>query len=216
MAPLASYGNYGPLCWFRLEIDENCTYKNKVSLSKDEYFLWTLPFAIMSFLLWSLASFITIMLCCLYCKFRKTKMGDHIRKAIGHGLFQTVASFVCLAWFSQFVSETSIKPSKTFSSWTVNVTMTPLTVAGAVILMASYIHLPVQWLYNCCKARIQKRTKEQHHVTDRPTVPVSQWDHRNVPSFTVTHICHETVTGSETSRLIAEQQDYQTFNLPDT
>ena len=61
-----------------------------------------------------------------------------------------------------------------------------------------------------------KHTREQHHVTGAPTVPVSQWDHRNVPSFTVTHIRHETVTGSETSQLIAEQPDYQTFNQLDT
>ena len=208
IAPLASYGDYGPLCWFHLEIDENCTYKNKVSLSKDEYFLWTLPFAIMSFLLWALASIITIMLCCMYCRFHKTRMGGRIRRAIGHALFLTVASFVCLVWFSQFLLQTSIKPSKTFSSWIANVTITPMTVTGIVVLMASYVHLPVQWLYNCCKRSIPKRNRLQSHVTERPTVPSSQWDHRNVPSVTVTNIRHETVTASETSRLIDEQLDY--------
>ena len=206
IAPFASYGNYGPLCWFRLEINENCTYKNKVSLN--EYFLWTLPFAIMSFLLWALASIITIMLCCMYCKFHKTRMGGRIKKAIGHALFLTVASFVCVAWI--FVE--TFEPNRNFSSWTVNVTITPINEAGIVILVALYIYFPAQYLHNCFKKSMSKRNRLQSRVTERPTVPVSQWDHRNVPSFTVTHICHETVTGSDTSQLITEQQDYQTFN----
>ena len=129
-------------------------------------------------------------------------MGHHIRKAIDRALFLTVASFVSVIWFRDLFQ--TIKSSKTFFYWTVSVSITPITVAGIVTLVALYIHFPVQYLYTCCKRNTPRRTRVLSHVTEKPTVRSSEWDHRNVPSFTVTHILHETVTGSETSRLIAE------------
>ena len=41
---LPSYGNFGPLCWFRLELIENCTVS-----TFDISFLHMVPFAIMCF-----------------------------------------------------------------------------------------------------------------------------------------------------------------------
>ena len=38
---LRSYGNYGPLCWFRLELSDNCTFS-----SYNELFLQTIPYAV--------------------------------------------------------------------------------------------------------------------------------------------------------------------------
>ena len=206
--PLDPYGNYGPLCWFRLEMDENCTYQHSDLLNKDEHLLWTLPFTVMSLLLCTLVFSITVILCFLYCKFRKTKTGSHIVKAIRQTVTLTIAAFVFVAWFTQFLFQ-NIEQSKTFSSWTENVTTTPITAIGILLLVALYVHFPLRLLYNCCKKSMPKL----HVNTERATVPSSQWDHRNVPSVTVTHICHETVTASETSRLINEQPNYQTFTI---
>ena len=41
---LPSYGNYGPLCWFRLELTDNCT-TNK----SEEHFLQAIPLAVVCF-----------------------------------------------------------------------------------------------------------------------------------------------------------------------
>jgi len=204
---LDPYGNYGPLCWFRLEMDENCTYQHSDLLNKDEHLLWTLPFTVMSLLLCTLVFSITVILCFLYCKFRKTKTGSRIVNAIGQTVTLTIAAFVFVAWFAQFLFQ-NIEQSKTFSSWTENVTTTPITVIGILLLVALYVHFPLRLLYNCCKRSTPKLNRIQSHVTERPTVPLSQWDHRNVPSVTVTHIRHETVT---TSQLINEQKNYLTF-----
>ena len=41
---LPSYGNYGPFCWFRLELTDNCTYN-----TLDQRFLRGIPFAVACF-----------------------------------------------------------------------------------------------------------------------------------------------------------------------
>ena len=209
---LDPYGNYGPICWFHLKIDENCTYPNSKSLYNTQRYLWTLPFTIMSSLLWILTLIIAVMLCFMYCNFNKTRTGANITKAIRQAVILTVATLVCVAWFIQFFLQ-SVKQSESFSSWIENVTITPVAVTLIVILVALYIHFPLQLLHNCCKRIMPRRVELQPEtrVTDRHTVRSSQWDHKNVPSVTVTHIRHETVTASETSQLINEQSNYQTF-----
>ena len=50
---LRSYGNYGPLCWFRLELSDNYT-----SSSYNKLFLQTIPYALV---------YIVITVLILYC-----------------------------------------------------------------------------------------------------------------------------------------------------
>ena len=169
--PIDPYGNYGPICWFRLEINENCTFRHIALLDKDEQFLWTLPFTVMSFLLCTLIFSITVVLCCLYCNFRKTKTGSRILKGIRQTVALTIAAFVFVAWFTQFLFQ-NIKQSKSFSSWTQNVTITPMTVTGILVLVALYIHFPLRLLYNCCKRSMPKL--RSHVNTEKATVRSSQ------------------------------------------
>ena len=62
---LPSYGNYGPLCWFRLELTDNCT-ANTV----DVRFLQAVPFAVVSLAYCVTFTISLITLCGLYYKFR--------------------------------------------------------------------------------------------------------------------------------------------------
>ena len=91
--PIDPYGHYGPLCWFRLEIDENCSHSNM--LYKNEQLLWTLPFGLMSFSLFTLGFFITIILCCIYRNFRKTRTRSGLKKAIRQN-FNSDNTSICL------------------------------------------------------------------------------------------------------------------------
>jgi len=207
LLPIDPYGKYGPLCWFRLEIDENCSHSNL--LYKNEQLLWTLPFGLMSFSLFTLGFFITIILCCIYRNFRKTRTGSGLKKAIRQTLTLTIPAFVCVAWFIAFLLQKNKQHKRsTFSTWTQNVTLTPIAVTGVMLLVALSIHFPLRLLYNCWKRSISKVKPQSQAVTERATVRSSEWDHRNVPSVTVTHIRHETVT---TSQLINEQKNYLTF-----
>ena len=64
---LPSYGNYGPLCWFRLELTDNCT-----SNAFNQRFLQAIPFAVVCFGYSVLTFTILATLCGIYCRFRMT------------------------------------------------------------------------------------------------------------------------------------------------
>ena len=72
-----------------------------------------------------------------------------------------------------------------------------------------YVHFPA----HLCRRSSHLGTRQlQSRISERQTIRPSEIDHYNVPSYTVSKIAHETVTATESSRLIDEQLRYQKYN----
>ena len=74
---LPSYGNYGPLCWFRLELTNNCTYN-----TYNGRFLQAIPLAVVCFGCFLLTFTISLILCGIYIRFHTTTIRGHIIRVI--------------------------------------------------------------------------------------------------------------------------------------
>ena len=149
---LPSYGNYGPLCWFRLELTENCTVS-----TADVFFLQAIPFAIMCFSCCMLTFLISLTtLCGLYLKFqKKRKLGSRIGTLIPTMLILTVLTFVMTGWF--IVSAVTAKNfSNSFQDWLREATVTLAATVGILVATGIYIHFPTH-LCDLCKKAWQAR-----------------------------------------------------------
>ena len=177
LEPLASllpfYGNYGPMCWFRLELTENCTVS-----TADVFFLQAIPFAIMCFSCCMLTFMISLTtLCGLYLKFQKKgKLGSRIGTLIPMMLILTVITFVMTGWF--IVSAVTAKNfSNSFSDWLREATVTLAATVGILVATGIYIHFPTQ-LCDLCKRAHQARRDSA--VSQRQVLQI-QVDHHNPP-----------------------------------
>ena len=91
---LPTYGNYGPLCWFRLELTNNCTYN-----AVDQRFLQAIPFAVVCFGYFVLTFTVFLMLCGMYCKFRMTTIGGRIVRVIPTAVVLVILPIVMMVGF---------------------------------------------------------------------------------------------------------------------
>lgn len=202
---LSPYGNYGPLCWFSLELTDNCSTN-----MSDETFLQAVPYAVLclAYLVTIIISLMT--LSGLYCKFRTTTVGSRIIRVIPTVVFLTVIALVMTACFTVLaVPSISHGEIQSFSTWLVNVSVTLGPASGVLVAVGVYVHFPA----HLCRRSSHLGTRQlQSRISERQTIRPSEIDHYNVPSYTVSKIAHETVTATESSRLIDEQLRYQKYN----
>ena len=202
---LSPYGNYGPLCWFSLELTDNCSTN-----MSDETFLQAVPYAVLclAYLVTIIISLMT--LSGLYCKFRTTTVGSRIIRVIPTVVFLTVIALVMTACFTVLaVPSISHGEIQSFSAWLVNVSVTLGPASGVLVAVGVYVHFPA----HLCRRSSHLGTRQlQSRISERQTIRPSEIDHYNVPSYTVSKIAHETVTATESSRLIDEQLRYQKYN----
>ena len=206
---LPPYGNYGPMCWFSLELNDNCTAD-----TSDVTFLQAIPYAVVCFSYFSTVTVSLIILCGMYCKFRTTTIGNRICRVIPTMLILSLISILLTTWYTYAgIPSKSAAEIRTFPSWLINVTNTlaPATVV-VPIAVGVYVYFPAHLCTcPCCRRASHSTRNVQSQLTKHKTVRPSEVDHRNVPSYTVSKIAHETVTTTETSRLIDERLQYHTF-----
>ena len=142
---LHSCGNYGPLCWFRLGLSDNCT-----SSSYNELFLQTIPYAVVCLVYIVRTVLILVVLFCLYCKL-------HIRViegAIPTLLILMIIEVVTMIWF--ILSAVPFENiGSSFSHWITNVTVTTVTVSTVGILVGVAIYFPTYLCVRCSKSFCQ-------------------------------------------------------------
>ena len=133
---LPSYGNYGPLCWFRLELTDNCT-----SNAFNQRFLQAIPFAVVCLGYSVLTSTVSLSLCGMYCRFRMTKIGSRIIRVIPTAVVLVILPIVMMVGFIKSAVHSNCFGS--FSTWLVNATA---TTAGTVVMLMAvgmYVHFPM-------------------------------------------------------------------------
>ena len=205
---LPPYGNYGPVCWFSLELTENCTAD-----TSDVTFLQAVPYAVVCFVYFATVTVSLVILCGMYCKFRTTTIGSRISRVIPTVVVLAVISILLTTWFTYAgIPSQSVAEIQSFSSWLLNVTNTlaPATIVVPVVV-GLYVYFPAHLCCCCTRASRLSTRNVQSQLSKHKTIRPSEVDHRNVPSSTASEIAHETVTTTETSRLIDERLQYHTF-----
>jgi len=169
---LPSYGNYGPLCWFRLELTDNCTAN-----TLDVRFLQAVPFAVVSLTYCVTFTISLITLCGLYYKFHKltgnirTDLRVNIPKVVGI----TVITFVMTAWFIvSALPSKSLSDIHSFSTWLENVTVILAVTTGILVAVAGFMHFTIfkdlclwgarELKHKCLHCRRARELNIQHHV----------------------------------------------------
>ena len=212
---LPSYGNFGPLCWFRLELTENCTVS-----TFDISFLHMVPFAIMCFGCCVLTFTISLtILCGLYLKYHneKGRTGRSIGRYLPTMVILTLLSFIMTGWY--IVSAVTAKNfGNSFADWVREATVT--LGATIVVLMATGIYIHFQALFDLCKRAhqvrrvsavnrrqaLQTQVAPHNHPVHSQKGPVGHTPIFNQPtttqepsqpSNTVSCIAHETVTTTQ-------------------
>ena len=215
---LPSYGNYGPLCWFRLELTDNCT-TNK----SDELFLVNIPFAVVCFGYCVLTFTISLALCRMHCKFRTKTIGNQIITVIPTVVVVTVLQFIVMLWFI-LSAIPSKSPSQvgSFSEWLRNVTVTTAINIGTLVAVGVYIHFPIYLCRRCKRALHQEGGRNEqemihppdvaHHNTETMYIdlhspvttvaPPQEVGHRKYTTHTTCNIAHSPLT-TECTALIS-------------
>ena len=204
---LPSYGNYGPLCWFSLELTDNCTYN-----TLNELYLQSVPVAVVCFGCSVLTFTVLLMLCGMYCKFRMTTIGGRIIKVIPTAVVLVILPLVIMVWFIRLAVYSDGFGS--FSAWLRNVT--GIRAANFVLLTATgiYVYFPTHMCEQCrrspylsteqselqpllppkCNISTQTRFSNPHSTVTTETTPlithalkVGQQNDRSCTSFSVAH-----------------------------
>ena len=188
----APYGNYGPLCWIRLELTDNCTTNAQFNINA--LYLQTIPFAIVAFICSVLASMTLVTLCGMYCKFRMRTTGTRI------SIFIPPMAILIFVMFLSGVYFTTIsaiyKNIKSFSSWLSDVTVTLSVAIGSLVIIGVYVHFPMKLcLY-------PKNSPSTQSSIQNPTIGTTSRASQSIFSHTVAYLAHETVTTTEASPLI--------------
>ena len=176
---LPSYGNYGPLCWFSLELTDNCTYN-----ALNERYLQSVPVAVVCFGCSVLTFTVLLILCGMYCKFRMTTIGGRIIKVIPTAVVLVILPLVIMVWFIRLAVYSDGFGS--FSAWLKNVT--GIRAANFVLLTATgiYVHFPTHMCEQC--RRSPYLSTEQSEL--QPLLPPK----RNISTQTRFSNPHSTVT----------------------
>ena len=215
---LPSYGNYGPLCWFRLELTDNCTTNKSEAL-----FLQTIPFAVVCFGYCVLTSTILLVLCRMYCKFHTNTTGSRIIRVIPTLAVVTIVTFMVMLWFILSAAPSkSLSKVGSFSGWVRNVTVTTASTVGMLVVVGVYVHFPTQLCLHCRRAldlggqneqergqNEQERGQNEQQIAHPPEVachntqPVitphpPEVDHHKYHTHTICDIPHSPVTTEST------------------
>ena len=211
---LPSYGNHGPLCWFRFELTDNCTYN-----TLNGRYLHSIPVAVVCFGCSVLAFIALLMLCSMYCKFRTTTIGGRIVKVIPTVVILVILPLVIMVWFIK--SAVHSDDFGSFSAWLINVI--GIKAANFVLLTAIgiYVHFPTHVCEQCRRSpylsteqselqpllpperniSTQTRFSNPHSTVTTETLPlmphalkVSQHNDCSHTSFSVAHSSVTTVT----------------------
>ena len=153
---IPSYGNYGPLCWFRLELTNNCTFN-----TFNERFLEATPNAVLCFGCFVLTFTISLTLCGMYCKFRMKKSGHRIIRIIPTVAILTMLILVVMLWFLLSAVRSEGFGKGSFSAWLKNVTATTATTIGMLLAVGIYVHFPTHLCKQCKRAVVVRRAPHQ-------------------------------------------------------
>ena len=208
---LPSYGSYGPLCLFRLELTDNCT-TNKT----DELFLKLIPMAVVCFGVGVLTFTISLALCHMYCKFRAKTIGSRIITVIPTTALVTVISFMMMLWFilSAIPSKSQID---SFSAWLGSVTVTPAITIGTQVVVGIYVHFPTHLCLHCKRALHQEGGWNEQEVIHPPQVAnhntqCSQTTYTNLHS-PVTTVTAETIPLISIHHPEVDYHKYHTYTM---
>ena len=184
---LPSYGNYGPVCWFRLELTDNCTYN-----TLNERFLQAIPFAVVSFGYSVLTFTIVLSLCGMYCKFRTTTIGGRIIRVIPTTMVLVMLLIAVMAMY--IISAVHSNRFGSFSAWITNVTVITAAAIGMLMFVGMYVHFPTHLCEQCGRASYLSTGQNEQNQSVQPP------DHNN-PTQSIVSNPHSTVT-TETTPLI--------------
>ena len=159
---LPSYGNYGPLCWFHLELTDNCT-ANK----SDELFLIKIPFAVVSFGCSVMTFTVSLALCCMYCKFHAKTIGSRIITVIPTIALVTVIAFMMMLWYilSAISSKSHIG---SFSTWLGSVTAALAGAIALLVVVGVYVHFPTHLCCLRCNRALHREGEQNEQQVIRP------------------------------------------------
>ena len=224
---LPSYGNYGPLCWFRLELTDNCTYN-----TLNERYLQAIPFAVVCFGYFVLTFTVLLILCGMYCKFRTTTIGGRIVRVIPTAVFLVILPIVMMVEFVK-----SAVHSNGFGSFSVWLTYMTATLASTIVMLmavGAYVHFPTCGCEQCRRCpylptrkselqpvlldpnnnpRMKKYTNLHPPVITETTPRPLKVNHHNNPSNTKYSVAHSPVT-TESAPMIVHPPKLDHHNNP--
>ena len=186
----APYGNYGPLCWFRLELTDNCTANTTHKSDINALYLTNIPFAVMGFIGSVLTTTTLVTLCGMYCKFRMRTTGTRISRVIPPMAIMIFIVYVMAVYFTIIsVTYKNFDKNNSFSAWLLSVAI------GSLVILGVYVHFPMKLCLH------HKNSPSTPPSLQNPTIRPSRAS-QTVPSYTVAYLAHETVTTTEGSPLI--------------
>ena len=190
---LPFYGNYGPLCWFRLELTDNCT-TNK----SDELFLITIPFAVVCFGSSVLTFTVSLALCCMYCKFRAKTIGSRIIRVIPTTALVTVITFMMMLWY--ILSAIPRSHIGSFS-WLGSVTVTLAGAIAMLVVVGVYVHFPTHLCCLRCNRALHREGEQNEHQVIRPPQAANHNTRCSRTMYTNPHSPVTTVTAETTETI---------------
>ena len=229
---LPSYGNYGPLCWFRLELTKNCTCN-----TVDQRFLQAIPFAVACFGYFVLTFTVLLTLCGMYCKFRMTAIGGRIIRVIPTVVVLVILPIVMMVWFIRSAVHSNNFGS--FSAWLRSAVVVRAASLVMLIAVGMYIHFPTHLCEQCRispylskgenelqtfsqhKNSTETRFSNPHSTVTTETTPlithalkVGQQNDHSYTSFSVAHSSITTTTTPLVSKSEPSQWSGHTIVLP--
>ena len=200
---LPSYGNYGPLCWFRLELADNCT-TNK----SDELYVITIPFAVLCFGCSVMTFTVSLALC---------RIGSRIITVI-----PTIALVTVLTFMMMLLYILSAIPSKShigsFSTWLGSVTGALAGAIAMLVVVGVYVHFPTHLCCLRCNRALHREGEQNEHQVIRPPQVANHNTRCSQTTYTNLHSPVTTVT-AETIPLISihhpevDHHKYHTYTM---
>ena len=208
---LPSYGNYGPLCWFQLELTNNCTCN-----TLNERFLQAIPLAVSCFGYSVLTFTVFLSLCGMYHKVRTTTIGGRIIRVIPTVVILIILALVIMVWYIRLAVHSDGAGS--FSAWLRKVTITGAASIVMLTAVGMYVHFPMHLCEQCRRSpcmstgtselqplhppehsnSTQTRFSNPHSTVTTETTPLiphaPKVSHHNDHSCTSFSIAHSSVT----------------------
>ena len=214
LTQLPPYGSNGPWCGYRQYIPQNCT-DNADLYNNDSLYLSAIPYAIVGVLCWILVLSVALVLCGLWCKFKKLPIGKRIVRSIPTIAMLLIPASVVALWLLVVLALTLVNKHRhekqSVVSWLMHATVNTTANTSILLIVATVYHFPFQKHCKACRRSEEPRTI---HVCINPdseaTNPSSVWNHRNVPSVTTYSPPDEmsdcrTYSGSEKQVLISRE-----------
>ena len=214
LTQLPPYGSNGPWCGYRQYIPQNCT-DNADLYNNDSLYLSAIPYAIVGVLCWILVLSVALVLCGLWCKFKKLPIGKHIVRSIPTIAMLLIPASVVALWLLVVLALTLVikhrHEKQSELSWLMHATVNTTANTSILLIVATVYHFPFQKHFKACRRSEEHRTINVCINPDsEATNPPSVWNHRNVPSVTTYSPPDEmsdcrTYSGSEKQVLISRE-----------